>query len=346
MANIDLSSLPPGFYPSYETCDQISQICPVKATTLGYSPNLGVNIFVAIGFGLFGLITLATGLWKKTWGFSIAVAAGCILECVGYIGRVLLSENAWNGDAFKMQIVAIVLGPTLVCIGLYLTLRHIVISLNAELSRIAPRLYPVFFVPADISCLVIQAIGGGVAAAAGRDNYNILKHGNRIIMAGIVLQVIVLGAFGGLAGDYLVRVTKAFNQSPGMEGSALWKDRKFRVFLWAMGGAYAALMIRCIYRIAEMAGGWANHIMQHESSFVVLESFMVLIACGLLACAAPGFLFPEMSHNQRIKDLGKGRQQGGVDVEMAGAGEKATGPSTSPSDTERGPGTGEVAFEN
>ncbi|KAK0671550.1 RTA1 like protein-domain-containing protein [Cercophora samala] len=343
MADIDLSSLPPGFYPSYETCASISPICPVQATTLGYSPNLGVNIFVAIGFGLFGIITLVTGLWKKTWGFSIAVAAGCILECVGYVGRVLLSDNAWNGDAFKMQIVAIVLGPTLVCIGLYLTLRHIVISLNPELSRIAPRLYPMFFVPADVSCLVIQAIGGGVAAAAGRDNYDILKHGNRIIMAGIVLQVVVLGAFGGLAGDYLVRVKKVFNQNPGMEGSALWKDGKFRAFLWAMGGAYAALMIRCIYRIAEMAGGWGNHIMQHESSFVVLESFMVLIACGLLACAAPGFFFPEMSHNQSVKNTGKGRQQGGVDVE-AGAGEKTTGASTSPSDTERRPETGDGGF--
>ncbi|KAK4653536.1 hypothetical protein QC762_507820 [Podospora pseudocomata] len=342
MTDTDLTTLPPNFYPTYETCPSISPLCPVKATTLGYSPNLPVNVFLAVGFGLFGIITLLTGLWKKTWGFSTTVAAGCILECVGYIGRVLLSENAWNADAFKMQIVAIVLGPTLVCVGLYLTLRHIVISLNPEMSRIAPRLYPIFFVPADVSCLVIQAIGGGVAAAAGRDNYDILKHGNRIIMAGIVLQVLVLGAFGGLAGDYLVRVRKGFKQNPGMEGSALWKDGKFRGFLWAMGGAYAALLIRCVYRIAEMAGGWGNHIMQHESSFVVLESFMVLIACGLLACAAPGLLFPEMSHDQRVKNMGKGRQQGGVDVE-SGAGEKTagTGASASPSDTERRPGTGE-----
>ncbi|KAK4185231.1 RTA1 like protein-domain-containing protein [Podospora australis] len=331
MSGSSTTGLPPGFYPSYDTCDSVSPICPVKATTLGYFPNEGVNIFLAIGFGVAALITLVTGIWKRTWGFSIAVAAGCILECVGYIGRVLLAENPWNGDAFKMQIVAIVLGPTLVCIGLYLTLRHIVTALNPGLSRIAPRVYPMIFVPADISCLIIQAIGGGVAASAGKANYNILKHGNRIIMAGIVLQVVVLGAFGTLAGDYLFRTRRYFNGgSVGEEhavGALLWRNKKFRTFEWAMFAAYACLLIRCIYRIAEMAGGWGNHIMQHESSFVVLEGFMILIASLLLACFAPGFFFPQMSHDERIKNGGTGGAVvGGGDAEKRG-GDRSTSPS-------------------
>ncbi|KAK3989109.1 sphingoid long-chain base transporter RSB1 [Cladorrhinum sp. PSN332] len=294
----------PGFYPSYDTCDEVSAYCPVKATTLGYFPNEGVNIFLAIGYGLAALLTLATGLWKRTWGFSIAVFAGCALECIGYVGRVLLAENPWNGDAFKIQIVAIVLGPTLLCIGLYLTLRHAVTTLNLSLSRVSPKVYPAFFVPADISCLIIQAIGGGVAASAGKENYGLLKHGNRIIMAGIVLQVIVLLAFGLASGDYLIRAKKYFNSgnvsAEHEAGARLWKDKKFRAFEYAMGGAYAALLIRCIYRIAEMAGGWGNHIMQDEPSFVVLESFMVLIASVLLAVFAPGIFFPQMSHKADV----------------------------------------------
>ncbi|KAK4117943.1 RTA1 like protein [Parathielavia appendiculata] len=293
-------SFPPGWRPSYETCPEVSVYCPVKATTLGYYPNQGVNIFLAIGFGLAALITLVIGVWKRTWGFSIAVAAGCALECVGYVGRALLAINPWNGDAFKIQIVAIVLGPTLVCIGLYLTLKHTVTALNRSLSRVAPRVYPIIFVPADVSCLVVQAIGGGIAASAGRNSYQLLQHGNRTIMAGIVLQVVVLGAFGLLAGDYLFRAAKYFRSgavAPEYQGgAALWVDKKFRTFLWAMGIAYATLLIRCIYRIAEMAGGWGNHIMQDEPSFIVLESFMVLIACALLAVFAPGVFFPQMSH--------------------------------------------------
>ena len=218
----------------------------------------------------------------------------------GYVGRVLLADNAWNGNAFKIQIVAIVLGPTLLCIGLYLTLRHAVTALNLNLSRVSPKLYPAFFVPADVSCLIIQAIGGGVAASAGKKNPSLVQHGNRIIMAGIVLQVVVLLVFGAASGDYLIRAKKYFNggsvSAEHAAGARLWKDKKFRAFEYAMAGAYAALLTRCIYRIAEMAGGWGNHIMQDEPSFVVLESFLVLIASALLAAFAPGIFFPQMSH--------------------------------------------------
>ncbi len=77
------SSLPPGFYPSYDTCLEVSQFCPVQATTLGYFPNKGVNVFLAFGYGLAAVVTIVIGVWKRTWGFSIAVAAGCALECVG-----------------------------------------------------------------------------------------------------------------------------------------------------------------------------------------------------------------------------------------------------------------------
>ncbi|KAL2126450.1 hypothetical protein VTI74DRAFT_883 [Chaetomium olivicolor] len=306
------SSLPPGWRPTFDTCKEVTKYCPVQATTLGYYPNRGLNIFLAIAYGIAAVITIVLGAWKRTWGFSIAVAAGCILECVGYVGRALLGVNPWNDAAFKMQIVAIILGPTLVCIGLYLTLKHAVTALNRSLSRVRPRVYPLFFVPADVSCLVVQAIGGGIAASAGREKYSLLQHGNRTIMAGIVLQVVVLGAFGLLAGDYLFRAGRYFKRGAVepeyRQGAALWVDKKFRMFIWAMGVAYAALLIRCIYRIAEMAGGWGNHIMQDEPSFVVLESFMVLIACALLAVFAPGIFFPQMSNKFEGGEDEKGPQ--------------------------------------
>lgn len=212
---------------------------------------------------------------------------------------MLLSSNPWNSSAFKLQITAIVLGPTLICVGLYLTLKHLT-SINPSLSRLAPRWYPLVFVPADVSCLVIQAIGGGLAAAAKRDKPEMANHGNRMIIAGIVLQVVVLGAFGGLSAEYLFRL-KRWAATMGADASreearglAIWRDSKFRIFVWGMSGAYVTLLLRCIYRIAEMAGGWGNHIMQDEVSFIVLESFMVLIASVLLSVIAPGVFVPRI----------------------------------------------------
>ena len=45
--------------------------------------------------------------------------------------------------------------------------------------------------------------------------------------------------------------------------------------------------------------------MQHESSFVVLESFMVLIACLLLAIFAPGIFFPQMARSKSTNEEDK-----------------------------------------
>jgi predicted membrane channel-forming protein YqfA (hemolysin III family) len=64
-------------------CTEVSPQCPVKATTMGYYPNKGVNIFIAVCFAIAAVVTLAIGIRKRTWSFMIFIAAGCILELAG-----------------------------------------------------------------------------------------------------------------------------------------------------------------------------------------------------------------------------------------------------------------------
>lgn len=68
---------------SFQDCVEPGPYCPVEATVLGYYPILGVNAFLCAGFGLCGIALLGTGIWKRTWGYSMALAAGSILEFVG-----------------------------------------------------------------------------------------------------------------------------------------------------------------------------------------------------------------------------------------------------------------------
>ncbi|KAK3687778.1 RTA1 like protein-domain-containing protein [Podospora appendiculata] len=280
----------------YYMCTEVSATCPVEATTLGYFPNRGINFFFAVAFGIAGVTTLTLGTWKRTWSYTAFITAGCMLELAGYGARITLSTNPWNKEAFETQICAIILAPTLVCISIYLTLKHVCLALNPALSRIRPHLYPFIFVPLDVSCLLVQAIGGALAASAGYTNYTLLQHGNRAIIAGITLQVVVLLGFGLTAADYYRRV-RAWVKADGAGGEAgvIWRDARFRLFVSAVAGAYSGVLIRCIYRIAEMSGGWGNKIMQDQPSFIVLEGFMILIPCLLLAAFPPGFLFPQMA---------------------------------------------------
>ncbi|KAI2777122.1 RTA1-domain-containing protein [Daldinia loculata] len=294
---------------SFRSCTEVTPYCPVQATVLGYYPNLGVNAFLAAAFGLCIIGLVVTGIWKRTWGYSAALTAGCVLEFAGYIARVLLHNNPWDSSAFQTQICAIILAPTLICISIYLTLKHATLSINPALSRLRPRLYPLIFVPADVSCLILQAIGGSLAASAGYDNPQLLLSGDRVIIAGIALQSAVLAGFGALCLDYYLRTRKwvAGGQATP-RALAMWNDSRFRMFCYAVAGAYAGILIRCIYRIAEMAGGWGNKIMQDEPSFIVLEGFCILIPVVLLTAFPPGFLFPAMAEReaQRFKRKNKG----------------------------------------
>lgn len=282
LAQIDPSMIPPGMSPDeladalanyYYSCHEVSPTCPVEATTLGYYPNRGINIFFVIAYGLAMVVTLAIGLRKKTWSYTSFIAAGCALELAGglfsstwpswnavgshrhmggmpnrllrwiesglgvlretgketkkrkkrdpsanthhttpagYGARISLTDNPWNKHAFETQIVAIILAPTLICISVYLTLKHVCLALRPALSRVRPHLYPFVFVPLDVSCLLVQAIGGALAAsgAGSAANLAMVQHGNRCIIAGIVLQVVVLLFFGASAGDYYLRVKK------------------------------------------------------------------------------------------------------------------------------------------
>ncbi|KAI1779656.1 RTA1-domain-containing protein [Hypoxylon cercidicola] len=316
---------------SYRSCTEVGPYCPVEATVLGYYPNLGVNAFLAAAFGLCMIGLLGTGIWKRTWGYSAALTAGCLLEFAGYIARALLHENPWNSGAFQTQICAIILAPTLICISIYLTLKHVALELSPELSRLRPRLYPLVFVPADVSCLVLQAIGGSLAASASYDQPALLLAGDRVIIAGIALQSAVLAAFGALCADYHRRVRRWVASGEATPAAlAVWHDRKFRTFCCAVAGAYAGILIRCIYRIAEMAGGWGNYIMQDEPSFVVLEGFCVVIPVILLTMFPPGVLFPAMAQREAQRFRRKGRKGAGKAEPVVSGDEGQTEQKTAP----------------
>ncbi|KAI3395928.1 hypothetical protein diail_639 [Diaporthe ilicicola] len=281
-------------------CTEVSELCPVQYTTLGYYPNKPLNIFCAAAFGLALIIQLVIGVWKRTWSFTGFIVAGCALEMAGYAARVSLADNPWNKQAFETQICAIILAPTLICISIYLTLKHLTLALNPSLSRLRPKWLPLIFVPADVTCLLVQAIGGALAASGGDDDRKLIDDGNRAIIAGIALQVVVLLAFGAMSLDYWLSARRWVHSAAVTPAAlALWNDNRFRAFGLAVLGAYTCVQIRCIYRVAEMAGGWGNPIMQDEPSFAVLDSFMVLICVWLLSCVPPGIYFPQMAKGSK-----------------------------------------------
>ncbi|ERF75878.1 hypothetical protein EPUS_01244 [Endocarpon pusillum Z07020] len=82
----------------------------------------------------------------------------------------------------------------------------------------------------------------------------------------------------------------------------------FKLFLGGFLLAFVTMFIRCVYRIAEMAGGWGNSIMQSELDFIVLDSVMITISVLAMTIFHPGYCFPQMvsqAKRSRLSDIEK-----------------------------------------
>lgn len=90
------------------------------------------------------------------------------------------------------------------------------------------------------------------------------------MIAGIVWQVVTLAVFALLGGIFFFRVLRN-RSSLTPSANLVLQDTKFQLFLGGLVLAYLGIEVRCIYRIAELAGGWKNDIMQNETEFIVLE---------------------------------------------------------------------------
>ena len=55
-----------------------------------------------------------------------------------------------------------------------------------------------------------------------------------------------------------------------------------------------------------MAGGWGNHIMQDEPSFLVLDSTLIFVTGFCLTAFHPGIFFPQMANvrNKKTSEAG------------------------------------------
>lgn len=256
--------------PSYETCsDGVSAKCPVEASLYGDYFTLGACIFFVVAHALALIPQIYFGIRARTWSYTIWLAIGTIFELVGYCGRVVMSSNPWVYNAFVIQLVLLILGPTLVAAAISITFKHLVLWYGREYSFIKPVLYPWVFVGTDFFSIIIQAAGGGVSSAATNGenaNQELLDVGSAMLVAGVVFQMANMVFCGGLMLIYIWRRHKAIKNGtavragdePGTEsGSSMnggnvkvirASDKKTKMFVFALTVAYVAIIIRCIYR--------------------------------------------------------------------------------------------------
>ena len=168
--------------------------------------------------------------------------------------------------------------------------------------------------------LVVQAAGGAMAATA--DTRDTLNTGTNIMITGVSLQVAVTVPFMFPFADFHVRHylrylregrNRGVDETPekGLGESRWTKNLMLASFASAVSTLF--ILIRCIYRVVEMAQGWSGYLATHEVYFAALDGIPITIALAVststrqrlqpsltIRCTPqifvllhPGFLFPD-----------------------------------------------------
>lgn len=287
------------FVPSYSTCKEINDACPVEETLYGSWFNKGGNFFFLVVFACCTIWQTIIILRYRTWSFSIFLGIGTIFETIGYLMRVLMAINPWNFDAFKIQLTMLILAPTFVAAAMSITFKHMVLYYGTHASVLRPRYYPWIFLGTDILSIMIQ-VAGSAMSSAGSDNSSMMNAATAVITTGVAFQAANMVFCGFLMVLYWFRLRKTRGKSVTQNE----EDRRLKIYIYGMVAAYVMVSIRCIYRIPEMAGGWGGELMQDETTFLVLDGALIAIAVLLQSILHPGYLFPAMKQKNKTEKRG------------------------------------------
>jgi hypothetical protein len=99
-----MSGYPNGLIPFGPWANCTLDLCLVEWSVFQYRPSIAANATFVTIFGLLLMVQILQGIRYKTWGHMACVAAGNILQIIGYIGRILLHKNPFSFNEFLIQI--------------------------------------------------------------------------------------------------------------------------------------------------------------------------------------------------------------------------------------------------
>ncbi|OQO04791.1 hypothetical protein B0A48_09715 [Cryoendolithus antarcticus] len=266
----------------------INSTLTVNLAHTTYIPSMAGNTFYVAIFGLVLLAQLGLGIWKKTWGFMVAISSGVLLEIIGYIGRIMLSQNPFPDNPFLMSLVCLTIGPAFLSAGVYLCLARLVVIHGEDLSSFKPRTYTIIFITSDFVALVLQAAGGAIASGATIQSSS--QTGINIMIAGLSFQVVSLAFFSTLALHFAYRVRNA-RKRPENRFREITESLWLRAFQWTLSFATLTIFIRSCFRVAELSGGFHGSLANNQVSFMILEGAMIIMAVLALTACHPGICF-------------------------------------------------------
>ncbi|KZT64812.1 RTA1-domain-containing protein [Daedalea quercina L-15889] len=256
----------------------------------GYVPTEWICILFLVLFSLSTAIHFFQLVHTRLWWLIPTVCTAGALEILGWVGRLWSSLNADAENPYLMQIVTTIIAPTPLVAANFVILGELIWRLGPSYSRLSPVWYTAVFVSCDIVSLVVQAVGGGIAATAV-NQYESPANGGHIMLAGIAFQMASITVYMLLAAEFVFRFMYDRPARDIVHASGRHHfNRNTKLMLLGLTFSSLCIYIRSVYRTVELAEGWDGYIISTQHYFNWLDGGMIALAMFCLNFLHPGYL--------------------------------------------------------
>ncbi|KAK8057593.1 hypothetical protein PG996_011530 [Apiospora saccharicola] len=238
----------------------------------GYRPSLAAGVtFIILFFSAYAY-HVAISITKKRWA-SIALAYGAFAELIGWAGRTWAAQCPYNQHAYLMQVVTLIIAPLFFTAALYMLLGQLIQIFGPESSMLSARMYTITFLSGNFVALIIQIVGGAMAASASRRG-NSPTAGANTMIAGIVFQLATM-----------------VHRRRRHRGQGL--PKKYYSVFTALCISLVCIMARNLFRAVELGGGWRGPLMLNENYFLAFDGFLMVLAVWIFIILDPARIVDE-----------------------------------------------------
>ncbi|KAJ3529679.1 hypothetical protein NM208_g9647 [Fusarium decemcellulare] len=235
-----------------------------------YEPSMpGAAIFCCL-FGLSLILHALQMVRSRTWYLS-ALLIGAACETIGYASRIISATEdpgCWTLGPYVTQNILILIAPPFFAASIYMILGRIILLTEGEAYAVIKRRWLTkVFVTGDVISLLMQGSGGGMMAT-GED---LLKTGEKIIIAGLFIQLAVFGFFVIVGAIFHYRMSRNPTHL-ACHPSIRWKNYLLTLYVTS-----ALIWVRSVFRVIEYIQGNDGYLMSREAFLFAFDGMLMLM---------------------------------------------------------------------
>lgn len=191
---------------------------------------------------------------------------------------------------FIIQYLLILLAPSIFSATVYMILGRTIKAVHGEaLAPIRATWLTKIFVCGDVTCFLIQCLGGATLAGAKGDKKK-SDLGKVVILAGLILQFLLFGVFLVVTFLFKKRLTR---QPTDMSRRP---ELRWLTMIHVLYGVSALIIARNLFRVIEYASGEDGFLLTHEWPMYLFDAVLMVAVVSILLFWFPTLIRPQESY--------------------------------------------------